>query len=85
MGNITYNSNVATSLSIMSPGVLSVDSDALGYPLTVNAASVAGAGLTTLSVDANGGFSATAPGPGTYTFTYKAQNSQEQSVLGPRL
>src|SRR5467141_3720743 len=76
MGNITYNSNVATSLSIMSPGVLSVDSDALGYPLTVNAASVAGAGLTTLSVDANGGFHATAPGPGTYTFTYRAQNSQ---------
>src|SRR5712664_2990566 len=76
MGNITYNSNVATSLSIMSPGVLSVDSDALGYPLTVNAASVAGAGLTTLSVDANGGFHATAPGPGTYTFTYRAQHSQ---------
>src|SRR6266436_832106 len=76
VNNITYNSNVATSLSIMSPGVLSVDSDALGYPLTVNAASVAGAGLTTLSVDANGGFHATAPGPGTYTFTYRAQNSQ---------
>src|SRR5882762_3617882 len=77
MGNITYNSNVATSLSIMSPGVLSVDKDALGYPLTVNAASVTpGVGSPTVSVDANGGFHASVSAAGTYTFTYKAQNSQ---------
>src|SRR6266404_252940 len=77
MGNITYNSNVATSLSIMSPGVLSVDSDGAGYPLTVNAASVTpGVGSPTVSVDANGGFHASVSAAGTYTFTYKAQNSQ---------
>src|SRR5467141_2283507 len=77
MGNITYNSNVATSLSIMSPGVLSVDKDALGYPLTVNAASVTpGVGSPTVSVDANGGFHASVSAAGTSTFTYKAPNSQ---------
>ena len=76
---ITYNSNVATSLSIKSPGILSVDTDGAGYPLTVNAASVTpltGAGTGTVSVDARGGFNATVSAPGTYTFTYKAQNSQ---------
>src|SRR5437588_5992355 len=39
MGNITYTSN-ATSLSIKPPGILSVDKDAAGYPLTVSASSV---------------------------------------------
>ena len=70
---------VATSLSIKSPGVLSVDSDAAGYPLTVALspanAPVPSAGLV-LSVDQHGGFNASVAGPGTYTFTYKAQNSQ---------
>src|ERR1700730_13836946 len=75
MKPISYNAN-ATFLKIGSPGVLSVDKDLLGYPLTVNAASVTpGAGLTLL-VDANGGFNASAATPGTHTFTYKAQNSQ---------
>jgi hypothetical protein len=75
MNPISYNAN-ATFLKIGSPGVLSVDKDLLGYPLTVNAASVTpGAGLTLL-VDANGGFNASAATPGTHTFTYRAQNSQ---------
>ena len=77
MGNITSTSNVATSLSIKPSGILSVDKDTAGYPLTVNTASVTPSGSGwTLSVDANGGFNATVPGAGTYTFTYKAQNSQ---------
>jgi hypothetical protein len=79
MGNITYHSTVATYLSIKAPGVLSVDSDAAGHPLTVNAASVSaltGPGTGTLSVDPQGGFNASVTVPGTYTFTYKAQNSQ---------
>jgi hypothetical protein len=72
---ITYNAN-ATFLKIAPPGVLSVDKDNAGYPLTVNTASVtAGSGLT-LSVDANGGFNASVAAAGTYTFTYNAQNSQ---------
>jgi len=74
--NDAYTSNVATSLSIMSPGVLSNDSDALGYPLTVNAASVVAGGGLTVSVDSNGGFHASVGSAGTYTFTYNAQNSQ---------
>ena len=75
--NITFTSNIATSISIKSPGVLSVAKDAAGYPLTVLKSSVTqGAGLLTLFVDSHGGFNATTSGPGTYTFTYQAQNSQ---------
>src|SRR5438132_12726642 len=83
MNPITFTAN-GTFLKIQPPGILAVDKDGAGYPLTVNAASVTpGAGLT-LSVDANGGFSASvascAPvAPATTcstTFTYNAQNSQ---------
>jgi FtsP/CotA-like multicopper oxidase with cupredoxin domain len=77
MNPITYTSNVATSLSIKSPGILSVDKDNAGYPLTVAASSVAPSGSGwTVSVDKNGGFNASVPAAGTYTFSYKAQNSQ---------
>jgi len=81
-GNITFNSNVATTLSIKPPGILAAAKDAVGYPLTVNAASISGtltstsAGTGSVTVDKNGGFNATVSAPGTYTFTYKAQNSQ---------
>jgi hypothetical protein len=83
MNNITYNAN-ATFLKIQPPGILSVDKDAAGYPLTV-AGTTAGSlavtltgtgGAGTATVDANGGFSATVSAAGTYTFTYSAQNSQ---------
>ncbi len=73
---ITYTSTVAASLSIKSPGILSVDSDLAGYPLTVALPTVvAGSGLT-LSVDKSGSFNASVTASGTYTFSYKAQNSQ---------
>jgi hypothetical protein len=74
-----YTSNVATSLSIKSPGILANDKDAAGYPLTVPTsganAPVPSAGLT-LSVDPSGAFNASVAAAGIYTFTYKAQNSQ---------
>jgi hypothetical protein len=70
----TYTSTVATILKISPPGILAGCTDAKGYPLTVNPASVSG--FTGLSVDANGGFNAVVTAPGTYTFTFKAQNSQ---------
>ncbi|HKN56053.1 MAG TPA: hypothetical protein VJX66_26390, partial [Amycolatopsis sp.] len=83
MNGTTYTAS-GTFLKIQPPGILAFDKDAAGYLLTVNAASVTGAGLTTLSVDPNGGFSASvascAPvAPATTcstSFTYKAQNSQ---------
>ncbi|TLZ03415.1 MAG: hypothetical protein E6K39_14335, partial [Gammaproteobacteria bacterium] len=90
MNPSTFTAN-GTFLKIQPPGILSVDKDAAGYPLTVNAASVTpGAGLT-LSVDANGGFSASvascAPvAPATTcstTFTYNAQNSQGTVSASP--
>ncbi len=76
LGNLTYTSNLATSLSIKPPGILSAATDGAGYPLTVNAASVTPSAGLTLSVDANGGFNASVAAAGTYSFTYKAQNSQ---------
>jgi len=83
MNGTTYNAN-GTFLKILPPGILAFDKDAAGYPLTVNAASVTGGAGLTLSVDPNGGFSASvascAPvAPATTcasTFTYRAQNSQ---------
>jgi hypothetical protein len=70
--NSSFTSTVATTVKISPPGILAGCTDAAGYPLTVNAASVAG--FTGLSVDANGGFTIL-PG-GHSTFTFKAQNSQ---------
>ena len=80
--NITYTSKVATYLKIPSPGVLSVDSDPNRLPLSVALSSVslpACSGTVTVlcgTMDANGGFTASAPNAGTYNFTYVAQNSQ---------
>ncbi len=85
MHDTTFTAN-GTFLRIQPPGILAVDKDGAGYPLTVamsaGNAPVASGGLT-LSVDPNGGFSASASctptAPATscpYTFTYYAQNSQ---------
>jgi hypothetical protein len=76
VSDITYTSNVATSLSIKSPGILSVDKDSAGHPLIVAMSTVTPVAGLTLSVDKNGAFNASVPTPGTYTFTYRAQNSQ---------
>ena len=76
MNNASYNSNLATMLKVLSPGVLSVDKDLAGYPLTVAASTVSASSGLTLILDAKGGFNASVTGPGVYTFTYKAQNSQ---------
>jgi hypothetical protein len=78
----SYTSNLATTVIIKSPGILLNDADAAGYPLTVKGATpstpmtVALTGGGSVSIGADGGFSATVPAPGTYTFKYKAKNSQ---------
>src|SRR5882762_3631841 len=74
MNGITYNAN-ATFLKVAPPGILSVDKDAAGYPLSFNAVTAQSPGLT-LSVDSNGGFNASVTAAGTYTFGYTAKNSQ---------
>jgi len=76
VGNTTYTSTMSTYFSTASPGVLAFASDAKGYPLSVNIASVTPQAGLKLNIDANGGFTASVAGPGTYTFSYKAQNSQ---------
>ncbi len=76
---ITFMSTMATYIKIPPAGVLSVDKDAAGYPLSVvttTAPVLSGSGSGTVNMDSNGGFTASVSGPGTYTFTYKAQNSQ---------
>jgi hypothetical protein len=77
-GPPTYTSTISTALSIHPPGVLSFCKDAFGYPLTVASSSGATSGLT-VTVDANGGFNATASAPGTYTFKFVPKNSQGTS------
>ncbi len=73
---MTYTSKIATYIKIPPSGVLSVDNDAAGYPLSVVPSSVSPSSGLTLNMDPNGGFNASVSAPGTYTFTYKAQNSQ---------
>src|SRR5215472_12697236 len=75
MNPITFNSNV-TTLGIKPPGILSVDSDSRGFPLTVAPGTVTPSAGLTVAVDLNGGFNASVGAAGTYTFTYNAQNSQ---------
>jgi Chitobiase/beta-hexosaminidase C-terminal domain/Fn3 associated/Bacterial Ig domain len=72
----SFASKLATSLKINAPGVLAGCTDAKGFPLTVNAASVTPASGLTLTVDATGAFKASVASAGTYSFTYKAQNAQ---------
>jgi hypothetical protein len=77
----SFASNVGTKIDIKGPGVLANDSDAAGYPLTVDTSTVtptgANAGSLSVSMNLDGSFTATTTGaPGNYTFTYKAQNSQ---------
>ncbi|MGC1451125.1 MAG: choice-of-anchor D domain-containing protein [Candidatus Sulfotelmatobacter sp.] len=70
----SWSARTSTYLATKTPGVLAGCTDGASLPLTVNAASVTATGMTVVA-DANGGFTATAPGAGTYTFSFKAQNS----------
>jgi hypothetical protein len=78
MNNVAYTSKTAGYISIPPPGVLSVDRDNAGYPLTVvtNPAPTL-SGCTTLSIQTNGGFILTAPAATTScSFTYTAMTTQ---------
>jgi hypothetical protein len=70
----SFNSNVATSYSVKTPGVLAGCKDGANLPLTVDTTTIVATGMTVLA-DANGGFTATATAPGTHTFTFQAKNS----------
>jgi hypothetical protein len=67
-------------VKIPSPGVLSVDSDPSNLPLQVVVSSVSSA-TASITMDPNGGFTASVPSCTVFTgcpvnFTYQAQNSQ---------
>ena len=66
-------------LAVNPPGVLANDSDAAGFPPSVDLSTpptLAGPCNGTVSVNADGSFTATATAPGTCTFAYFAKNSQ---------
>jgi hypothetical protein len=71
----TYTSNVATTLSIKPPGVLAYCTDALGYPLNIAASSAALAGGS-VTMAADGSFTATVGVAGDHNLTFKPQNAQ---------
>jgi hypothetical protein len=79
--DLSYTSNVASRFHIGPPGVLVVDSDPQGHPLTASTASGVIGG--TVSLNADGSFTAvpiappTGTGTATVTFTYTAINSQK--------
>jgi Bacterial Ig domain len=77
----SFTSTMATYIAIKTPGVLAGCTDAKGYPLTLNTSTVSASGGLSVLPDANGGFTATAPGAGTYTFTFQAKNGQ--GTVGP--
>jgi hypothetical protein len=72
---LNYNATLATSLKVSTPGVLSGCMDGAKYPLKASAPSQVSDHLT-LSLNENGGFTASVPSAGTYQFTFAAQNSQ---------
>jgi hypothetical protein len=77
--NQSYTATIATYLAIKTPGLLAGCKDALGYPLTLDKASVSavsGPGSGTVISDINGGFTLSVGAAGTYSFTFKAKNSQ---------
>jgi Big-like domain-containing protein/multicopper oxidase len=82
----SYTANNARQLTINTPGLLSNDSDPSGRPLVVDVNTVPSAatvGLTTLTVQPDGSFLATAPAAGTYTFTYNVRNTQQSAAASP--
>jgi hypothetical protein len=81
--NDSYSSNVATKLSINRPGVLLNDYDDAGYPLKVDVTSIVATGGLQVTANADGSFTANAPGPGNYSFTYNATNSQGTESAAP--
>ncbi|MEP6883303.1 MAG: hypothetical protein ABJC66_01010 [Gammaproteobacteria bacterium] len=82
LGAMTFTSTNAQQLNVSPPGILV---SATGLPLTVDATTVptAVAGLSSLTVNADGSFSAIANGPGTYTFTYNVKNAQGVPAANP--
>jgi uncharacterized repeat protein (TIGR01451 family) len=87
----TFNSTVATSLSIKPPGVLAGCQDGAGLPMVVAGATavqplsvnLTGPGSGTAEVDPNGGFTASVTMPGSYTLNFQPQNSLGSVVQPP--
>jgi hypothetical protein len=81
--NDTFTGTNAKVLAINPPGVLLNDINPDGRPLSVDPATVTTSGLTSLTVNPDGSFTAMAPAAGTYTFTYNVTNSQNTTGIAP--
>lgn len=77
--NDSYISNVASVLRVPSPGVLANDSDPANLQIKVDTASVAASTCGTVSMSADGSFTATRGAAANCSFTYKVKNSQGAS------
>ena len=85
VNNTSYTSKSAGYISITPPGVLSVDKDNAGFPLTVVTTGTGAptSTCTSLSLQPNGGFVATASASATSCqFTYTAKNNQGLTGTG---
>jgi hypothetical protein len=86
LANDSFTGTNAKVLAINPPGVLLNDVDPSGRTLTVDPSTVPLAntvGLTSLTVNPDGSFSAVAPKWGTYTFSYNVKNSQQTAAATP--
>ena len=77
----TFTSNVATTLSIKPPGLLAYCKDALGFPLSVAASPAPKLTLNnnptgSLSVSADGSFTANVSASGSYDLAFTPQDSE---------
>jgi len=75
--NDTFTSRSASRISISAPGVLTNDQDSSGHVLSASLASTGDCGSVSLS--ANGAFTATAGTSSSCSFTYTAVNALNQS------
>ena len=74
---ITYTAKAAGYINIAPPGPLSVDKDSANYPLSVVTTPAPTSSCSTLSIQPNGGFIATAAATaGSCSFTYTATNGR---------
>jgi hypothetical protein len=83
LANDSFTGTNAKVLTINPPGVLLNDVDPSGRPLSVDPLTVQSSGLTSLTVNPDGSFSAVAPAAGQYTFTYNVKNSQQTPAAAP--
>ncbi len=79
----SYTARTAKFLSVARPGLLAGCTDAAGYPLTLDTASVSalsGSGTGTVIANPDGSFTTSVSAAGTYMFTYSVKSARGTSI-----